>query len=86
MAAMKPDEGLLNPFENTGAVSCWRLNFPRPEALAQAAILRSMTDIIIRLRFTAKVGAPPFVSKVTDLVDGIEKRRSKITGQGSARS
>lgn len=86
MAAMKPDEGLLNPFENTGAVSCWRLNFPRPEAPAQAAILRSMTDIIIRLRFTAKVGAPPFVSKVTDLVDGIEKKRSKITGQGSARS
>ncbi|MFD2884625.1 hypothetical protein ACFS4T_27350 [Pseudomonas lini] len=28
MSAMKPDEGLLNPFECTGVVSRWALNFP----------------------------------------------------------
>ena len=54
MTAMKPDEGLLNPFENTGAVSRWTLNFPRPTKASQHAMLLSLTDIILRIRFTAQ--------------------------------
>lgn len=45
------DERYL-PFEYTGAVSAWQLTFPNPGA--QRALLESMTDIIVHLRYTAK--------------------------------
>ena len=68
MTAMKPDEGLLNPFENTGAVSRWTLNFPWPTKEPQHAMLHSLTDIIVRIRYTALSGDPAFTLKVQNLV------------------
>jgi hypothetical protein len=40
------------PFEYTGAVSQWRLAFSNP--INQTALLHSVTDIIIHLRYTAR--------------------------------
>ena len=68
MAAFKPDEGLLNPFENTGAVSRWKLTFPWHKRTQQAAMLASMTDIVIKVRYTAKVGDAAFAKKVQEWV------------------
>jgi hypothetical protein len=68
MVAMKPDEGLLNPFENTGVVSRWMLNFPWADKEPQRSMLLSLTDIIVRIRYTAKVGEPTFTRKVEDMV------------------
>lgn len=45
------DERYL-PFEFTGAVSSWRLAFPNPAA--QHAMLDSLSDIIIHVRYTAR--------------------------------
>jgi hypothetical protein len=69
MNAMKPDEGLLNPFECTGAVSNWVLRFPWHEKEPQRAMLKSLTDIIVRVRYTALPGDPAFTLKVQNLVD-----------------
>ncbi|MGL6246782.1 neuraminidase-like domain-containing protein [Pseudomonas sp.] len=68
MVAMKPDEGLLNPFENTGAISRWMLNFPWASKEPQLSMLASLTDIIVRIRYTAKVGEPTFTRRVEDMV------------------
>lgn len=45
------DERYL-PFEYTGAVSRWTLTFPNPEA--QEAMLKSLTDIIVHVSYTAR--------------------------------
>ena len=45
------DERYL-PFEYSGAVSAWQLAFPNPGG--QRALLESLTDIIVHLRYTAK--------------------------------
>ena len=45
------DERYL-PFEFTGVVSRWRLAFPNPAA--QHAMLDSLSDIIIHVRYTAR--------------------------------
>ncbi|MHC8322397.1 Tc toxin subunit A-related protein [Pseudomonas sp. GB2N2] len=42
------------PFEYTGAISTWRLTFPNPEA--QKTMLESLTDIIVHVSYTARVG------------------------------
>jgi hypothetical protein len=68
LAALKPDEGLLNPFENTGAVSRWKLTFPWPLRRKQSEMLASLTDIIVKVRYTAKVGDASFSQKVQALV------------------
>lgn len=47
------DERYL-PFEYTGAVSTWCLNFPNPEA--QKDMLASLTDIIVQVNYTARAG------------------------------
>ncbi|WP_434766526.1 neuraminidase-like domain-containing protein [Pseudomonas triticicola] len=70
---LKPEEGLLNPFECTGAISHWRLSFPWPEKQPQAAMLESITDIILRMRYSAKPGEPTFIQKVADLVTTLEE-------------
>jgi len=68
LTASKPDEGLLNPFENTGAVSCWQLNFPWPQKEPQSGMLASLTDIIVEICFTARAGEPTFTRQVEDMV------------------
>ncbi len=45
------DERYL-PFEYTGAVSRWTLTFPNPEA--QKVMLKSLTDIILHMSYTAR--------------------------------
>ncbi|MCW1243836.1 hypothetical protein OC610_05415 [Pseudomonas sp. SAICEU22] len=47
------DERYL-PFEYTGAASKWRLAFPNPEA--QKDLLESLTDVILHVGYTARVG------------------------------
>jgi hypothetical protein len=42
------------PFEYTGAVSKWKLSFPNHHS--QRAMLESLTDVIVHLRYTARVG------------------------------
>ena len=42
------------PFEYTGAISQWQLTFPNPEA--QRNVLESLTDIIVHISYTARVG------------------------------
>ena len=42
------------PFEYTGAISAWRLTFPNPAA--QKILLDSLTDIIVHVSYTARVG------------------------------
>ncbi|WP_025855037.1 neuraminidase-like domain-containing protein [Pseudomonas sp. CHM02] len=42
------------PFEYTGTVSDWSLNFPTPQH--QKNLLESITDIIIHVRYTARPG------------------------------
>ncbi|EJN25746.1 hypothetical protein PMI36_01643 [Pseudomonas sp. GM79] len=70
MTSAKPDEGLLFPFECTGAISSWRLTFPWADRDPQESMLRSLTDIVLRVRYTARVGDPTFARKVEELVRG----------------
>ena len=83
MVAMKPDEGLLNPFENTGVVSRWMLKFPWPKKAPQVAMLASLTDIIVRVRYTARFGEPIFVRTVEDLVTTAEMAAQQTTLEGA---
>jgi hypothetical protein len=70
VAALKPDEGLRNTFENTGAVSRWTLSFPwfDSEQHRQKKQLEALNDVIVKVRYTAKVGGPAFSRYVQDKV------------------
>ncbi|WP_192562201.1 neuraminidase-like domain-containing protein [Pseudomonas gozinkensis] len=85
LTAQKPDEGLLNPFENSGAVSCWQLKFPWPLKQPQAAVLGSLTDIILEICYTARPGDPTFIRQVVDLVTLAEspEKTTKRKGAGN---
>ncbi|MCU1751293.1 neuraminidase-like domain-containing protein [Pseudomonas sp. 6D_7.1_Bac1] len=72
MATVKPDEGLLNPFECTGTVSRWKLTFPRPRKEPQKSMLASLTDIILRVHYTARAGDPTFARRVEELVNRVD--------------
>ncbi|PTT32521.1 neuraminidase-like domain-containing protein [Pseudomonas sp. HMWF021] len=85
ITTMKPDEGLLNPFESTGAVSRWELRFPWPKKEPQAGMLASLTDIIVRIRYTAKAGETPFMRAVEDLVTVAESPLIVTNTQGENR-
>ena len=76
MAAAKPDEGLLLPFENTGALSFWKLEWPWHEEPSQEAMLRSMNDCILRIRYTSKNGDQSFTDSVKELVNAAQKSRA----------
>jgi len=85
LTGQKPDEGLLNPFENTGAVSCWQLKFPWPLKEPQAAILDSLTDIILEICFTARAGEPTFMRQVEDMVTLAESSDKNKKRKGADR-
>ncbi|WP_085697200.1 neuraminidase-like domain-containing protein [Pseudomonas sp. B26(2017)] len=85
LTGQKPDEGLLNPFENTGAVSCWQLKFPWPQKEPQAAILDSLTDIILEICFTARAGEPTFMRQVEDMVTLAESPDKNKKRKGAGR-
>ncbi len=61
------DERYL-PFEGTGAVSHWELSFPHPTRAEQANLLANLTDVIVRIRYTACDGGPAFARQVDDVV------------------
>jgi hypothetical protein len=64
------DERYL-PFEGTGAVSTWRLEMPlQTNRLNYAAL----TDVIIKLRYSASDGGTDFARKVRDKVNTIPYR------------
>jgi len=46
----------LNPFEGNGVVSRWRITFPNPGNPEQREMLKSLSDVIIRVRYTARDG------------------------------
>ncbi|WP_085636590.1 MULTISPECIES: neuraminidase-like domain-containing protein [unclassified Pseudomonas] len=81
MHGTKADEGLLNPFECTGAVSAWRLTFPWPKKEPQVSMLGSLTDIIVRIRYTARAGEPTFLRTVQDMVTQLEGATGNITAE-----
>ncbi|MHC8383293.1 Tc toxin subunit A-related protein [Pseudomonas sp. LB3P14] len=83
MTAQKPDEGLLHYFENTGAVSSWQLKFPWPGKEPQNAMLDSLTDVILRIRYTAKAGDATFTRQVEDLVTIAETPGTNKKGKGA---
>ncbi|MCF7697251.1 hypothetical protein KPG66_14695 [Mycetohabitans sp. B2] len=56
---MRFDDERYLPFEGTGAHSSWELAFPNP--LRQQALLASLTDVIVRVHYTAKNGGEAFV-------------------------
>ncbi|QHI96824.1 hypothetical protein GT347_01740 [Xylophilus rhododendri] len=64
------DERYL-PFEGTGAVSSWQLEFPNPQSQDQQRILESLTDVIVRVHYTAKQGGADFSNKVQALVKAL---------------
>ncbi|KAG0293416.1 hypothetical protein BGZ96_002832 [Linnemannia gamsii] len=57
------DERYL-PFEGTGVVSSWQLTFPRPDAPDQKKMLETLTDVIVRIRYTACDGGEEFAKQV----------------------
>jgi hypothetical protein len=81
MTSNKPDEGLLLPFECTGAISSWRLVFPWALKEPQVSMLQSLTDIVLRVRYTARLGDPTFIRKVEELVRRVD---SGAVGQASS--
>ncbi|MCQ6257942.1 neuraminidase-like domain-containing protein [Pseudomonas sp. Q11] len=85
MVAMKSDDSMLNPFENTGVVSRWLLSFPRPEKEPQKSMLLSLTDIIVRIRYMARAGEPPFVRAVEDQITKTEITPPSSTVEGAGR-
>lgn len=63
------DERYL-PFEGTGAVSRWALQFPtaNPESDEQRQkMLASLTDVILHVQYTAANGGPTFAQQINDL-------------------
>ena len=55
------------PFEGTGAVSDWHLQFPRHTHPADA--LASLSDIILEVRYFALHGGPLFEEAVEKLLE-----------------
>ncbi|TBN38247.1 neuraminidase-like domain-containing protein [Pseudomonas sp. BGI-2] len=67
-AVLRPEDRLLASFENSGAVSRWQIRFPWPQRKPQVGMLASLTDIMIKIRYTAKVGDAAFAKKVQEFV------------------
>ncbi|MDE9445290.1 hypothetical protein KKJ04_06660 [Xenorhabdus bovienii] len=61
------DERYL-PFEGTGAISSWRLDFPRADKLQQSRLINALKDIVIEFRYTAQTGNTAFTHEVSGLV------------------
>ncbi|MEO3724923.1 neuraminidase-like domain-containing protein [Pseudomonas syringae] len=72
VVSLRADEGMTLPFENTGAVSRWRIVFPWH--LKREPMLLSLTDIVIKVFYTAKVGDLAFSRKVQELVNEAERK------------
>jgi len=62
------DERYL-PFEGTGAISNWRLELPRSTSEEQARLIDSLTDIIVQVRYLAKVGNTAYTQAVLERLE-----------------
>ncbi|PVZ39597.1 neuraminidase-like domain-containing protein [Pseudomonas sp. CC120222-01a] len=62
------------PFEGTGAVSRWHLQFPLPES--QAELLEGLSDIVLDVRYFALPGGGQFTRDVKALLDQLAVTRS----------
>lgn len=69
------DERYL-PFEGTGAISDWLLSFPRHQSSKQLALINSMTDIILHVRYLAVDGGKSFAADVESLVAAVEENET----------
>jgi hypothetical protein len=67
------------PFEGTGAISRWTLGFPRQKSERQIAILDSLTDIILHVRYLAVDGGKVFTEQVEKLVAAVEESEGAKT-------
>lgn len=62
------DERYL-PFEGTGALSKWRLELPRSRSVKQARVIDTLTDIIVHVRYLAKVGGTAYTTAVLERLE-----------------
>lgn len=60
------------PFEGTGAISRWTLSFPHHETEDQQAMLDTLTDVILHIRYLAVDGGKAFAADVEELVAAVE--------------
>ncbi|WP_341959300.1 neuraminidase-like domain-containing protein [Pseudomonas sp. RC10] len=60
------------PFEGTGAISRWTLSFPHHETEDQQAMLDTLTDVILHIRYLAVDGGKAFAADVEKLVAAVE--------------
>lgn len=56
------------PFEGTGAVSSWTLSFPNHDSPAQQALLDTLNDVIVHVRYLAVDGGQAFAQEVEALL------------------
>ena len=66
VTAAEADDRYL-PFEGTGAVSRWRLQFPLPEM--QTQLLEGLSDVVLDIRYSALPGGAQFAREVQALLD-----------------
>lgn len=66
---MSFDDGRYFPFEGTGAVSSWLLEFPRHGQDDQQALFEAMTDIVIQFQYTAVDGGRQLAQDVEELLN-----------------
>ena len=79
MFQLRFDDERYLPFEGTGAISNWTLSFPNHDASVPSdeeggeddqpmlRAIESLTDIIIRVSYTAKQGPLPLEEKTATL-------------------
>ena len=60
------------PFEGTGAISRWTLSFPHHETEDQQAMLDTLTDVILHIRYLAVDGGKAFAADVEELLAAVE--------------
>ncbi|WP_430444186.1 MAG: neuraminidase-like domain-containing protein [Pseudomonas piscis] len=73
------DERYL-PFEGTGAIGAYRLEMPKESNRIDYA---SMTDVVIRLRYTALDGGAPFANEVRSKINNIPYRAQRAFNLGA---
>lgn len=76
--AQMGDERYL-PFEGTGAVSTWMLNFPRHASAQQQEVFECLNDIVVHVRYRALDGGKPFAAQVKVLQQNAGEVRTTAT-------
>lgn len=69
MVQMSFDDGRYFPFEGTGAISSWLLEFPRHGQDDQQALFDALTDIVIQFQYTAVDGGRQLAQDVEALLN-----------------